>query len=255
MVRYEVDAPRATITIDEPERRNPLSTATMTALVIHTRQAIDDSSVRVIVFTGAGDQAFSAGGDLSSGFIDDPIGGHAARGAMADLIRTMWRAGKPTVARVNGHALAGGFGLALACDITIAADDVKLGMPEIKVGLWPMMITVPVLRAMQFKPALEMMMTGRLIGASEALGLGAVSQVVPRAQLDAAVDAVVVALAAQSPAVMMLGRDAFYGVTGMDYDSALDLLQAGLTAVSLTADSREGLRAFAEKREPNWTGS
>lgn len=254
MVRYEVEVPRATITIDEPERRNPLSTETMAALVDNTKRAIDDESVRVIVYTGAGDQAFSAGGDLASGFVDDPIGLHAARGAMADLIRTMWRAGKPTVARVNGHALAGGFGLAVACDITIAADDVKLGMPEIKVGLWPMMISVPVQRAMPFKAALELMMTGRLIGAAEALVLGAVSRVVPRTELDAAVDTVVAALAAHSPAVMMLGRDSYYGVAGLGFDAAFDLLQAGLTAVSLTADSREGIRAFAEKREPTWTG-
>ncbi len=254
MVRYEVDAPRATITIDEPERRNPLSVETMMALVASTRRAIEDASVQVIVYTGAGELAFSAGGDLSSGFVDDPIGLHSARGAMADLIRTMWRAGKPTVARVNGHALAGGFGLAVACDVTIAADDVKLGMPEIKVGLWPMMISVPVQRAMPFKAALEMMMTGRLIGAAEALALGAVSQVVPRAELDAAVDAVVNSLAAQSPVVMMLGRDAFYAVAGMDSDASFERLQAGLTAVALTSDSHEGLQAFAEKREPNWSG-
>ncbi|MEX0946301.1 MAG: enoyl-CoA hydratase-related protein [Acidimicrobiia bacterium] len=254
MVRYEVDGPRATITIDEPERRNPLSTETMAALVTNTKRAIADESVRVIVYTGAGDQAFSAGGDLSSGFVDDPIGLHAAWGAMADLILRMWRAGKPTVARVNGHALAGGFGLAVACDITIAADDVKLGMPEIKVGLWPMMISVPVQRAMPFKAALELMMTGRLMGAAEALALGAVSRVVPRTELDVAVDAVVASLAAQSPAVMMLGRDAYYEVAGLGYDAAFDLLQAGLTAVSLTADSREGIRAFAEKRDPTWTG-
>lgn len=255
MVRYEVEKPRATITIDQPERRNPLSTETMAELVACTRRAIEDDQVRVIVYTGAGDQAFSAGGDLSSGFVDDPVGLHSARGAMADLIRTMWRAGKPTLARVNGHALAGGFGLAVACDITIAADDVKLGMPEIKVGLWPMMITVPVQRAMAIKPALELMMTGRLMGAAEALALGAVTRVVPRAQLDAAVDEVVAALSAQSPAIMMLGRDAFYGVIGLGYDAAFDRLQAGLTAVALTQDSQEGVRAFTEKRDPVWTGT
>ncbi len=255
MVRYEVGAARATITIDEPERRNPLSTATMAELLAGTRRAIDDDQVQVIVYTGAGDQAFSAGGDLSSGFVDDPIGLHAARGAMADLFRTMWRAGKPTIARVNGHALAGGFGLAVACDITIAADDVKLGMPEIKIGLWPMMITVPVQRALGVKAALELMMTGRLIDAAEALSLGAVSRVVPRAELDTAVDEVVGVLATQSPAVMMLGRDAFYGVVGMSHDAAFDRLQAGLTEVSLTRDSQEGIRAFLEKRDPVWSGS
>jgi enoyl-CoA hydratase/carnithine racemase len=254
MVRYETGGDRATITIDDPERRNPLSTATMAALLAHTRTAHADPSVKVIVYTGAGDRAFSAGGDLSSGFVSDPLGLHRDRGLLADLFRAMWRGGKPTVARVNGHALAGGFGLAVACDITVCVDDAKLGTPEIDVGLWPMMITVPLIRAMPAKAVLELMMTGRVIGPEEALRLGAVSRVVPRADLDSVVDEIVEVLAAKSTAVMMLGRDAFDGVVGGSVDAALEYLQAGLTAVALTEDSREGVAAFIEKRPPRWTG-
>jgi len=254
MVTYEITGPRATITINDPERRNPLSTETMSGLLKATNQAIADDAVKVIVYTGAGERAFSAGGDLASGFVDDPIGLHAGRGAMADLFRAMWRGGKPTVARVNGHALAGGFGLAVACDVTIAVDDARLGVPEIKVGLWPMMITVVLQRALPSKAALELMMTGRLIDAEEARALGAVSRVVPRHRLDDEVDETVQTLAAHSAAVMMLGRDAYYSVMGMDVDAALDRLQAGLTAVALTDDSKEGVRAFLEKRDPIWTG-
>lgn len=254
MVTYEISGPRATITINDPERRNPLSTETMSGLLEATNQAIADDAVRVIVYTGAGERAFSAGGDLASGFVDDPIGLHAARGTMADLFRAMWRGGKPTVARVNGHALAGGFGLAVACDVTISVDDAKLGVPEIKVGLWPMMITVVLQRAMPSKAALELMMTGRLIDAEEARTLGAVSRVVIRDRLDDEVDETVQSLAAHSPAVMMLGRDSYYSVMEMDVDAALDRLQAGLTAVALTDDSKEGVRAFLEKRDPIWTG-
>jgi len=254
MVRYETSRDRATITIDEPERRNPLSTATMAELVAYTREAQADPSVRVIVYTGAGDRAFSAGGDLSSGFVSDPLGLHGDRGVLADLFRAMWRGGKPTVARVNGHALAGGFGLAVACDITVCVDDARLGTPEIDVGLWPMMITVPLVRAMPAKAVLELMMTGRIISPEEALRLGAVSRVVTRAELDPVVDDIVNGLAAKSPAVMMLGRDAFDGVVGIHVDAALELLQAGLTAVALTDDSREGVAAFIEKRAPRWTG-
>jgi enoyl-CoA hydratase/carnithine racemase len=254
MVRYETSGDRATITIDEPERRNPLSTATMAELLAHTREAQADPSVKVIVYTGAGDQAFSAGGDLSSGFVSDPLGLHGDRGVLADLFRAMWRGGKPTVARVNGHALAGGFGLAVACDITVCVDDARLGTPEIDVGLWPMMITVPLVRAMPAKAVLELMMTGRIISPEEALRLGAVSRVVTRAELDPVVDDIVNGLAAKSPAVMMLGRDAFDGVVGIHVDAALELLQAGLTAVALTEDSREGVAAFIEKRAPRWTG-
>ena len=254
MVRYETAGDRATITIDEPERRNPLSTATMAGLLAHTRAAQADAAVKVIVYTGAGDRAFSAGGDLSSGFVNDPLGLHRERGVLADLFRAMWRGGKPTVARVNGHALAGGFGLAVACDITVCVDDAKLGTPEIDVGLWPMMITVPLLRAMPAKAVLELMMTGRIISPDEALHLGAVSRVVTRAELDPVVDEIVSGLAAKSPAVMMLGRDAFDGVVGLHVDAALEHLQAGLTAVALTEDSREGVAAFLEKRAPRWTG-
>lgn len=254
MVRYETGGDRATITIDDPERRNPLSTATMAAILAHTRTAHADPSVKVIVYTGAGDRAFSAGGDLSSGFVSDPLGLHRERGLLADLFRAMWRGGKPTVARVNGHALAGGFGLAVACDITVCVDDARLGTPEIDVGLWPMMITVPLIRAMPAKAVLELMMTGRVIGPEEALRLGAVSRVVPRADLDSVVDEIVEVLAAKSTAVMMLGRDAFDGVVGGSVDAALEYLQAGLTAVALTEDSREGVAAFIEKRPPRWTG-
>ncbi|MGH8927293.1 MAG: enoyl-CoA hydratase/isomerase family protein [Acidimicrobiia bacterium] len=254
MVRYEVTGPRATITIDEPERRNPLSTETMRGLLEHTRSAQADPAVRVIVYTGAGDKAFSAGGDLSSGFVDDPVGLHQDRGVLADLFRAMWRGGKPTVARVNGHALAGGFGLAVACDITICVDDARLGTPEIDVGLWPMMITVPLLRAMPAKAVLELMMTGRILTPSVALALGAITRVAARDELDIVVDDVVEALAAKSPAIMALGRDAFQVAAGLDLDDALDYLQAGLTAVALTEDSKEGVTAFLEKRSPRWTG-
>jgi enoyl-CoA hydratase/carnithine racemase len=254
MVTYETTGVRATITIDEPERRNPLSTRTMAELLEHTRSAQADPSVRVIVYTGAGERAFSAGGDLASGFVDDPIGLHDDRGVLADLFRAMWGGGKPTVARVNGHALAGGFGLAVACDITVCVDDARLGTPEIDVGLWPMMITVPLLRAMPAKAVLELMMTGRIITPDEAVRLGAISRVVSRSDLDGVVDEFVAVLSSKSPVVMRLGRDAFDTVTGPNLDTTFQYLQAALTAVALTEDSREGVAAFLEKRPPVWTG-
>ena len=253
MVKIDLDGARATITIDDPERRNPLTAEAVNDLVRLTAEANSDPEVKVIVYTGAGDQAFSAGGDLSSGFFDDPIGLHRERGRLADLFRTMWEGEKPTVARVNGHALAGGFGLAVACDITICVEDARLGTPEIGVGLWPMMITVPLLRAISPKALFELMATGRVLTADEALRLGALSRVVGRSDLDAAVDEAVASLARQSPATLAFGRRAFGGVAGMSPLVALDFLQAGLTSVTLTDDAREGLRAFAEKRDPTWT--
>lgn len=254
MIGYEVSDGRATITIDDPERRNPMSVAVMDGLQRAAQQAVANPDVRVLVFTGAGDRAFSAGGDLSGGFVDDPIGLHRQRGGIAELFRTMRRGGKPTVARVNGHALAGGFGLAVACDITIAVDDAKLGVSEINVGLWPMMITAVIAGGVTQKAALELMMTGRLITPDEALRIGAVSRVVPRAQLDGTVDDVVATLVDKSPATMHLGRDAFYAVADLGFDAALDRLQGGLTAIAVTEDSREGVQSFLEKRPPNWSG-
>ncbi len=166
----------------------------------------------------------------------------------------MRRAGKPTIGRVNGHALAGGFGLAAACDIVVAVDDATFGTPEVKVGLWPMMITAVLQRVMPRKAALELMMTGRRISADEAQRLGVVSRVVPRSELDAAVDLVVNAVAAASPVVMRLGRDAFYAVEDLDFESALRHLHTGLTAVVSTDDAAEGVQAFLDKRRPRWRG-
>jgi len=254
VLHYEVTPPRATITMDDPGRRNPLSNAAMAEMANFVDAAAGDADVRVIVITGAGDQAFSAGGDLTAGFVDDPLVGHNERGALAGLFRSMRSAGKPTVARVNGHALAGGFGLAAACDIVIAVDEATFGTPEIKVGLWPMMITAILQRVMPHKAALELMMTGRRISAEEALRLGVVSRVTARAELDAAVDLVVDSLVAMSPAILRMGRDAFFAVEDLDFDTAISHLHGGLTAIAATEDAAEGVRAFLEKRRPHWRG-
>jgi len=252
-VRYAVEGRRATITIDDPERRNPMSVEVMRGLRECTRQAVEDPEVSVIVYTGAGDSAFSAGGDLSGSFVDDPVGLHRQRGEIADLFRLMWRGGKPTVARVNGHALAGGFGLAVACDITVCVEDAKLGTTEVKVGLWPMMISAVLARCIPRKAALELMLTGRIIDPQEALRLGAVSRVVTRDDLDAVVDEVVDSLSGLSTSTLMLGKDSFNAMADAGFDAALDRLQGGLTEISLTPDAEEGVTAFVEKRPPRWS--
>jgi len=254
MVRYETADRVATITIDDPERMNPLSNTVMALLADAVTTAASDDAVAVVVLTGAGDRAFSAGGDLSGGFVDRPLTAHAERGALVELFRAMHGCPKPIVARVNGHALGGGFGLVAAADIAIAVRGAKLGTPEINVGLWPMMITAVLLPLAPRRPLLEMMMTGRTIGADEAVRLGIVNRAVDPGGLDAEVDAVVERLLARSPAVLGLGKRAFYAAADMDVDTALDHLHVGLTAVAMTEDAAEGVTAFVERRDARWKG-
>lgn len=254
MVRYEVEDAVAIITIDDPERRNPLSLQTVAELHRGVRRAADDATVRVIVVTGEGGRAFSAGGDLAGNFVDSPLADHEARGAFVDLFRILRRCGKPVIARVNGHAIAGGFGLAAACDIVIAVDTALFATPEIDVGLWPMMISAVLQRLMPRRVAFELMITGRRISAEEAMRLGVVSRVVPAAELDAAVAETVARIVALSPAVLALGKDAFYAVEDMPFDVALDHLHTGLTTVAMTDDAVEGVRSYLEKRSPDWRG-
>ncbi|MEZ5175651.1 MAG: enoyl-CoA hydratase-related protein [Acidimicrobiia bacterium] len=254
MIRYEVVDSVATITIDDPDRRNPLSNAEMSELGDAVRRSATDPDVRVVVITGAGDRAFSAGGDLASGFVDDPVAGHEGRGALAGLFREMRRNPRPIVARVNGAALGGGFGVAAACDIVIAAEHARFGTPEINLGLWPMMISAVLVRLAPRRALLEMMMLGSVISADEARDLGIVSRMVPAADLDGEVALVVSQLKAKSSAALALGKEAFYGMEDLDIDSALDHLQVGLTAASMTEDSVEGVKAFLAKREPLWKG-
>lgn len=254
MITYSVTNEAATLTIDEPEKRNPLSLDSMSDLADAVRQAGDDDNVRVIVITGAGDVAFSAGGDLSGGFVDSPLPDHQSRGALADLFRVMRSTPKPIIGRVNGLALGGGFGVAAACDITIASDQARFGTPEIDLGLWPMMISTVLLPLVPRKQLLEMMLVGRIIDAEEARDLGIVTRVVSHDHLDAAVGEIVLELCSKSPAALALGKSSFYAMEGMDFDTALDHLHIGLTAVSFTEDAVEGVSAFLEKRPPTWKG-
>ena len=254
MIIYKIADQVATVTIDDPARRNPLSLESMADLAASVRRAGLDEDVRVIVITGAGEAAFSAGGDLSGGFVDSPLPDHQSRGVLADLFRAMRSAPKPIVGRINGVALGGGFGVAAACDITIASDNAKFGTPEIDLGLWPMMISTVLLPLVPRKQLLEMMLVGRILDATEARDLGVVTRVVPSEYLDSAVEEVVDQLRSKSPATLALGKSSFYAMEGMDMDTALDHLHIGLTAVSFTEDATEGVAAFLEKRDPIWKG-
>jgi enoyl-CoA hydratase len=250
-----IDGAVATVTINRPAQRNALSPAVTRGLRAALGSVRGDDRVRVVVLRGAGDRAFCAGADLSSLAAGaDFLELHEARGEIAGLFEDLWALGKPTIARVQGYALAGGFGLALACDLLVASDDAVFGTPEIDVGLWPFMITVPILRAMSPKQAIELMMTGRRVGADEALRIGFVNRVVSPGELDAAVGELAAVLAGKSPAVMRLGRTTFYRVVDDLASRALPYLHSQLTVGAGLADAAEGMAAFMEKRPPHWQG-
>jgi enoyl-CoA hydratase/carnithine racemase len=257
-ILYDVQGSIARITLNRPDKRNPLGPTTIGELLHALDRAKDDAAVRVIVLTGAG-KVFSAGGDLSTmGSGGTPLqasgSGSTKPGNFVDLNLAMTRVGKPTIAMVNGHALAGGLGLVVACDVAIAADDAQLGTPEINVGLWPMMIMATIFRNVPRKRGLELIMTGDKISAAQAAEMGLITRAVPRDQLEAEVDALAQKLAGKSPVVMRMGLEAFYRVQDLELEPALRHLQQQLVAVLGTEDAREGLAAFLEKRAPQWKG-
>jgi enoyl-CoA hydratase/carnithine racemase len=255
-VLYEVAAGVARITINRPEARNALSPAVMEGLLAAFGRAAADPAVRAVVLTGAGEQAFCAGGDLGGpGFAQkSAVERHHERRAFADLFRAMNRLGKPLIARVRGHCLAGGFGLALGCDLVVASEDATFGTPEVKRGLMPMMIMATIFRNVGRKKGMELLLTGDRLSAAEAERLGIVNHAVPADQLDAKVDELLAKVLAMSPAVLRLGRDAFYAMQDMEFERALDYLQAMLTVNLASEDAAEGVRAFLEKRDPVWKG-
>src|SRR5688572_15608787 len=195
--------PIARVTLNRPDKRNPISPATCGELVAALAELGARADVRVVVLTGAG-TAFSAGGDLSA--MQPSSGGPTA--SLVDLLLAMHELGKPIVAMVNGAALAGGLGLMVACDLAVAADTATFGTTEIAVGLWPMMITAEITRSIGRKRTLEMMLTGKKMTAAEALELGLVNRVVPYAELELRTLELATSIAEKSPAAIALGLKA-----------------------------------------------
>ncbi|MDP9325594.1 MAG: enoyl-CoA hydratase-related protein [Candidatus Dormibacteraeota bacterium] len=254
-VLVDMQGHRATITLNRPDQRNPLGGGMLVDLLAAFRWARDEPEVRVVVLTGAGDKAFCAGADLGSFNPDESeVQRHLGRHMFVDLFVLMSELGKPIVGRINGHALAGGLGLATSCDILVAADNATFGTPEINVGIWAMMIQAVLVRNLPRKKLLEMLLLGDRLDADEARRVGLVNRVVPFSQLDAAVDELTQKLEKKSPIIMKLGRDSFYRTQDMEFRAALEYLQAQLALVTLTEDTKEGVTAFFEKREPEFRG-
>lgn len=254
-VLVEIRESIATVTLNRPEQRNPLSAAMMSDLRAALAWCKGEPAIAVVVLTGAGDRAFCAGADLG-GFGGDQsqLELHHGRHALAELFVEMAELGKPIVGRINGHALAGGFGLACACDLLVAVDTATFGTPEINVGVWPMMIQAVLARNLPRKVLLEMVILGDRWTATQLQQYGLVNRVVPAERLDEETGRLAASLAEKSTAIMRLGRDSFYRQQDMDFDGALQYLHSLVTLVTLTEDSVEGRKAFFEKRPPQYKG-
>jgi enoyl-CoA hydratase/carnithine racemase len=258
-VLYEVRGGVCAITINRPEARNALSPATLRALREHFERAATDPEVRVVVLTGAGDRAFSSGADLTAGeagtFADlRSFDAYEERAGFPALFRAMHACPRPVVGKVRGYCLAGGFGVALACDLLVAAETAVFGTPEVRVGLFPMVIFAEISRNVGLKRAMELVLTGSRIDARRAEALGIVNRVVPEARLDEEVEALAQEIGKLSPSVLGLGKRACYAALDMGYAESLEFLRSQLTVNLLTEDAAEGLNAFREKREPRFRG-
>jgi len=256
-VRVETDARGIrTLTIDREPQRNALDRATLDELENALRAAANATDVRVAVLRGAGTGAFSAGADLKEVLAHQTLDDRRRHfDGVARVIRAMHELGVPVIARVQGFALAGGCGLAVAADFTIAGESAVFGLPEIDVGLLPMVVSAPILRATgSRKVVLDLVLSGRRVAAEEALRLGLATRVVPDALLDAEVDALAARLASLSPAALRLGKESVYTMSEMEYGAALHYLREMIVLTASTEDAQEGIRAFFEKRKPQWTG-
>jgi enoyl-CoA hydratase/carnithine racemase len=249
-ILLEQAGPIGRLTLNRPEKRNPIGPATCGELVHALGQLKTRGEVRAVVLTGAG-TVFSAGGDLSA--MQEAAQG-VAKASLVELFTAMHELGKPIIAMVNGPALAGGLGLMVACDLVLAADTATFGTTEISVGLWPMMITAEITRSVGRKKTLEMMLTGRKLDASEAFACGLVNRVFPADQLEAETTKLATEISERSPAAIALGLKAFYRSQDMEFEPQLRYLQGELGRVLALEDAAEGIAAFLGKRKPVWKG-
>jgi enoyl-CoA hydratase len=252
---YEVTDGVATVTLNRPDQRNALNGELLTALVEAMRRARDDEAVRAVVLTGAGDKVFCAGADLGGFAADAPlVQKHFASDLFLEFFRLMPSLGKPSLCAANGHVLAGGMGLALSCDLVIAKEGARFGTPEINVGAFPYMIMSIIYRNVPRKKVNEMILLGEQMSAEDAVTYGLANRVVSAEQFDAAVAEWASKLASKSPVLMRLGHDAMYRQQDMALDDALEYLRSQLSLTFSTEDIQEGVKAFFEKREPEWKG-
>jgi len=255
-VRVEARGAACWVTIARAAQHNTMTDVVMQELAQALQVAESMPGVRAIVLTGAGDKTFCAGGALKPTADGSPFALEPGRwdNPVAELFRAMDRCNLPLVARVNGGAFGGGLGLVCACDFAVAADGAMFGTTEARVGVFPMMILPVLMRVIPRRRLLEMCCYAHRFGAAQAQQMDIVNEVVPGQQLDTAVDALVQRLAANSPVALRIGRRALAAMTDLSLTDALNLAQAVLPVLAQSEDTREGMKAFAERRAPVWPG-
>lgn len=245
--------PVTEVAINRPEVRNALNTATIDELVAVLSDIGRDPTVEVVILTGAGDKAFCAGADLAEvRGLRDQEAVRSYFGNMARLINTLQKLPQPVIGAAFGFTLAGGMGLAAGVDLLLCADDARFGLPEVKVGLYPMVVTAPIARLIGARRALELGLTGRMIDAATAEAWGFVNRVVPKAELMTAARALAAEIRAGSPVIARLGKEGWRLAQDMEMGPAMETLKSLVSLVALSEDSREGVAAFVEKRPPAW---
>jgi methylglutaconyl-CoA hydratase len=258
-VGYAVQDAVATLTMDQPHNRNALTPALMAGLARGLESALADEAVGVVVLTNSG-PAFCAGADLSGASPAGPGPGQGAgkrrggarRDGLADLLAAIQDSTKPVVARIAGHCVAGGIGLAAACDISLADDAAKFGFTEVRIGVAPAIISVVCLPKLRRADALDLFLSGERISAARAAEVGLITRAVPAADLDAEVTAVVARLLAGGPSALAAAKRLVYTIPGMDREAAFTRTTEVSQALFASAEAAEGMAAFREKRLPSW---
>jgi enoyl-CoA hydratase len=244
-LRYEVADAVATIALDAPDTRNALSDALLGELLTAFAAARDDGAVRCVVLASTHATVFSSGGDLANFATADTT-------LFPRLFELIARLGKPVICAAGGHVLAGGLGLALACDLVVASERATFGTPELHVGLFPFMVSALLARTVGRKACSELLLLGERIDAHEARRVGLVNRVVAHDELGAAVGEWAQRIASFSPEIVKLGKDALADTRDLPLGDALDALRLRLDGALVADDAREGVAAFLERREPRW---
>jgi enoyl-CoA hydratase/carnithine racemase len=241
------------VTIHREDRRNAINKAVLAGIEAACREAAATPAIRAIVLTGAGRRAFCAGADLSAGTATFTLGLDEPMTDFGRLARFTRDLGIPLIARVNGDCVAGGMGLMALCDLAVVADHARFGLPEARVGVFPMQVLVYLRSMIGARHVNELCLTGELISAARAAEIGIANYVVPYEKLDDRVDALVARLAEMSPTALKRGKYAIAGMQAMAFPEALAFAETLIAVTSMTADAAEGLAAFNEKRKPRWT--